>query len=133
MPGVDLLASAFNGANAAFIADLYARWVAEPASVDPSFGELFAALNDEAKSVLTDAVGASWAPRRFDVGEPETAKPAAKADGKAAPAAAKAPNPEQLRAATLDSIRALMMIRVYRVRGHLEAHLDPLGDRKSVV
>ena len=48
MAGVDLLATAFNGANAAFIADLYARWVADPGSVDPSFAELFAALNDEA-------------------------------------------------------------------------------------
>ncbi|MCH8037988.1 MAG: 2-oxoglutarate dehydrogenase E1 component, partial [Proteobacteria bacterium] len=32
-----------------------------------------------------------------------------------------------VRAATVDSIRALMLIRAYRVRGHLEADLDPLG------
>ena len=32
-----------------------------------------------------------------------------------------------MRAATKDSLRALMMIRTYRVRGHLEARLDPLG------
>jgi 2-oxoglutarate dehydrogenase E1 component len=32
-----------------------------------------------------------------------------------------------VRAATRDSIRALMLIRAYRVRGHLEANLDPLG------
>ena len=77
MPGVDVLATAFNGANAAFIADLYARWISDPAAVDPSFAELFAALNDEARSVLEDASGASWAPRRFDVGD--EAAPAAKA------------------------------------------------------
>ena len=84
------------------------------------------ALNDEARSVLTDATGASWAPRHFEVGEPEPAKQA----GKKAPEAAKAApglSSEQVRAATLDSLRALMMIRVYRVRGHLEAQLDPLG------
>jgi 2-oxoglutarate dehydrogenase E1 component len=68
MAGVDILATAFNGANAAFIADMYARWVADPASVDESFSELFSALNDESRSVLTDAVGASWAPRHFDLG-----------------------------------------------------------------
>ena len=28
---------------------------------------------------------------------------------------------------TINSIRALMLIRAYRVRGHLEAKLDPLG------
>ena len=34
--------------------------------------------------------------------------------------------------ATQDSIRALMLIRAYRVMGHLAADLDPLGiaDRK---
>ena len=115
MAGVDVLVTAFNGANAAFISDLYARWAERPDSVDSSFGELFAALNDEARSVLTDAVGASWAPRRFEVGQTE-----------AKPPAPLAPDAGQLRAATLDSIRALMMIRVYRVRGHLEAQLDPL-------
>jgi 2-oxoglutarate dehydrogenase E1 component len=126
MAGVDIIATAFNGANAAFIADLYARWAADPAAVDPSFAELFAALNDESRAVLSDAAGASWAPRHFDVGEPEPAKPAAKG-AKAAKPEAPVADPEQVRAATKDSLRALMMVRVYRVRGHLEARLDPLG------
>ncbi len=126
MAGVDILATAFNGANMAYIADLYARWVANPGSVDASFADLFEALGDEARSVLGDSVGASWAPRMFDVGEPEPARPAAKG-GKPAPAAAPAgASPEQIRAATKDSLRALMLIRSYRVRGHLEAQLDPL-------
>jgi len=70
MAGVDILATAFNGANAAFIADLYARWVSNPGAVDSSFAALFAALNDEARAVLEDASGASWAPRRFSMAEP---------------------------------------------------------------
>ena len=122
MPGVDVLAQVFNGGNAAFVADLYARWAANPASVDASFAELFSALNDEARGILMDASGASWAPRHFDVSEPEPAK----GGGKAAPAPGAAA-PEQVRAAALDSLRALMLIRAYRVRGHLEAKLDPLG------
>ncbi len=127
MAGVDILVTAFNGANAAFIADLYARWVANPNSVDPSFGDLFAALNDEAARC--------WRMRPARPGRrgisrsatPEPPKPAAKKDAKAAPAAANGLAPEQVRAATLDSLRALMLIRAYRVRGHLEAQLDPLG------
>ena len=124
MAGVDVLATAFNGSNAAFIADLYARWVAHPNSVDPSFGELFEALNDEAVGVLTDASGASWSPRHFDVGvaDPGVTKPTERPDQKPSDA-----SDTTVSAATLDSIRALMMIRVYRVRGHLEARLDPLG------
>jgi 2-oxoglutarate dehydrogenase E1 component len=125
MAGVDILATAFNGSNAAFIADLYARWAAHPGSVDPSFAELFAALHDEARSVLTDASGASWAPRHYAFGEPEPVKPAAR--GARAAEAPAGPTADQIRAATKDSLRALMMIRTYRVRGHLEAKLDPLG------
>jgi hypothetical protein len=43
-----------------------------------------------------------------------------------APAALGAVSAAQVRQATLDSLRALMMIRAYRVRGHLRARLDPL-------
>ena len=126
MAGVDILAGAFSGANAAFLADLYARWVASPGSVDASFSELFEALNDEARSVLLDAEGASWAPRHISFEDNEPV--AAKQPGKQAPPAVPRALPDPLaRAAILDSIRALMLIRSYRVRGHLEAKLDPLG------
>ncbi|HET9784015.1 MAG TPA: hypothetical protein VFP94_03535, partial [Terriglobales bacterium] len=114
MAGVDILASAFSGANAAFLADQYARWATDPASVDPSFGDLFGAMNDEARAVLEEASGASWAPH-------PTAPPTARAP------AATTLSSEQVRAATIASLRALMLIRSYRVRGHLEARLDPLG------
>ena len=63
MAGVDILASAFSGANAAFLGEQYARWATNPHSVDPTFAELFGALNDDARAVLEEATGASWAPR----------------------------------------------------------------------
>ena len=122
MAGVDILATAMTGANAAYLADLYARWAEKPDSVDPSMAELFAALNDEARAVLTDATGASWAPRIRGHFGPDPQAPAPAKGGK--PAAA---DPEATRRAVLDSLRALMLIRSYRVRGHLEAQLDPLG------
>jgi 2-oxoglutarate dehydrogenase E1 component len=58
MAGVDILASAFSGANAAFLAEQYARWATNPVSVDPTFAELFGALNEDARSVLEEATGA---------------------------------------------------------------------------
>jgi 2-oxoglutarate dehydrogenase E1 component len=120
MAGIDILATAMNGANAQFIAQLYAKWVSSPNSVDPDFAALFASLNDDAKSILTDASGASWAPQPNDF-EPEPAAKPSKTSSA----------PTETRAATLDSIRALMLIRAYRVRGHLEAQLDPLGLKRS--
>ncbi len=114
MAGMDILASAFSGANAAFLGDLYARWATDPASVDPSFADLFSALNDEARSVLEEATGASWAPR-----------PRGLDDAPAEPKSAAIPA-QDVRARIIPSLRALMLIRSYRVRGHLEAQLDPL-------
>ena len=118
MAGVDVLASAFSGGNAAYMAELYAKWASAPDSVDHSFASLFESLDDEARSVLTDAEGASWAPRHWDAADGEAA---------AAKPAAAATSDQDIRAGTLDSLRALMLIRTYRVRGHLQAKLDPLG------
>nr|WP_294851495.1 2-oxoglutarate dehydrogenase E1 component [uncultured Sphingomonas sp.] len=46
---------------------------------------------------------------------------------KAAAVASGVTDPEAIRRAADDSIRAMMLIRLYRVRGHLAANLDPLG------
>jgi 2-oxoglutarate dehydrogenase E1 component len=124
MAGVDILASAFSGANAAFLGEQYARWAVNPGSVDPSFAELFAALNDDARAVLEEATGASWAPRHPDLDADEPPRPAT---AQTARPGTSLLSREQMRAATVVSLRALMLIRSYRVRGHLEARLDPLG------
>ncbi|HMI41738.1 MAG TPA: 2-oxoglutarate dehydrogenase E1 component, partial [Sphingomicrobium sp.] len=42
-------------------------------------------------------------------------------------AAAAGASPEAMRRAANESICAMMLIRTYRVRGHLAAKLDPLG------
>ncbi|GAA4504749.1 2-oxoglutarate dehydrogenase E1 component [Gluconacetobacter tumulicola] len=118
MAGVDILSTAFSGANTAYLADLYARWASDPGSVDPSFASLFSAMDEEGAAILHDAEGASWAPRpsRIDGG-----------DVVAAPAKAAPVSTASLNAAADDSLRATQLIRAYRVRGHLEARLDPLG------
>ena len=126
MAGVDVLASAFSGANAAFIAEMYARWTVDPAAVDPGFAAVFDAMDDEARAVLLDASGASWAPREAVIdthAAPAPERPVVERRvAQPVPATS-----DTVRAATKDSLRALMMIRTYRVRGHLEAKLDPLG------
>ncbi|HCP00653.1 MAG TPA: 2-oxoglutarate dehydrogenase E1 component, partial [Rhodospirillaceae bacterium] len=109
-------------------------------SVDPEWGAFFATLHDDARAILEDLRGASWAPRDARViGQPGANAANGQADAtgngaklKGAPLSYGASgdslaSPDQVRRATLDSIRALMLIRAYRVRGHLEARLDPLG------
>jgi 2-oxoglutarate dehydrogenase E1 component len=112
--------SILSGPNAAFIAELYARYVEDPGSVDAGWQRFFAELQDDGRSVLQDLRGASWAPRRPAVivnGAPAAVAPAM---------AGGAVDIEAMKAAAKDSIRARMLIRAYRVRGHLEANLDPL-------
>jgi len=127
------------GGNASFIEQLYARYQENPGSLDPGWREFFAGLNDERDDVIREAEGASWAradwPPRAN-GElisaldsdwtPVERDIAGKLKQKGQAAGADL-GTEALRAATVDSIRALMMIRAYRIRGHLIADLDPLG------
>ena len=136
--------SFLNGANAGFIEDMYARFQADPNSVDESWRTFFAGVSER----LAAAARPSWA--RTDWPEPadETtraltaAAPYAKLDAKSAKPALRDSNvrelqqtlaqrapaltPEEERRAVVDTIRATQMIRAYRVRGHLEADLDPL-------
>ncbi|MFN7710172.1 MAG: 2-oxoglutarate dehydrogenase E1 component [Holosporales bacterium] len=117
-----------DGANATFLEHLYSAYVQNPASVDATWAAYFNALGDDVPSVLKLAVGASWAPRAphedptIATGKvtPLTAKPYREGSSKETAA-------HVTQEAILDSIRAMMLIRVYRVRGHLNAKLDPLG------
>ena len=128
------------GANSAYIEALQAQYEKDPLSVEPGWRNFFAAMGDDPASVAKTAEGASWRKPHW----PETPKgdlinaldgdwPAAekalaeKLRAKAAEAAEAAPSEDEIRRATRDSVRALMMIRAYRMRGHLHANLDPLG------
>jgi 2-oxoglutarate dehydrogenase E1 component len=104
------------GANAGFIAELYTRFLEDPRSVDESWGRFFSEMNDDVATLLTEVRGPSWAKREPPIG-----------NGAASTAGI---DEEALQRATTDSIRALQLIRAYRVRGHLEADLDPLGLEK---
>ena len=128
------------GANAGFIEELYARYQADPHSVDPDWQRFFEELGEEGGRVLAEVKGASW--QRADwpivangemVSALDTNWPAADAallQGKIA-ARSPAAGTDDIRAATLDSVRAIMMIRAYRIRGHLDANVDPLDLRET--
>ncbi len=129
------------GGNAQFIEQLHAAYERDPGSVDSDWQAFFADLGDNPTDVAAKADGPSWA--RADWPQPLNGEMVSVLDGdwtavessiggKLAGKAAKtgsAVEIEELRKATLDSVRALMMIRAYRMRGHLIADLDPLNLR----
>jgi len=115
------------GANSAFIEELYQRFLKDPSSVEPSWRAFFGELGDDPGTLEAERRGASWAPRNGHGPDLDGFGPALDAVApQLAPSLVGAPA-AQVRQATLDSLRALMLIRSYRVRGHLRANLDPLG------
>jgi len=122
--------------NQVYIAEMYERFMDDPGSVDPRWQDFFATLTDEAKGSARgparEMQGASWAPSDANIVGHGDLEPLA--DRMESATEAPAPQPQaavrmgaaKVREATLDSLRALMLIRSYRVRGHLLAKLDPL-------
>ena len=139
------LTSFLYGGNADYIEELYAKYEDDPNSVDPQWRDFFAKLGDNADDVKKNAEGASWTKKNWPIaanGElisaldgnwAEVEKHVTdKLKGKAAKGEAKgatgaALTSEEITQAARDSVRAIMMIRAYRMRGHLHANLDPLG------
>ena len=135
-------ASSFmQGHNAAYLEQLYAQYARDPNTVDGAWQAFFQALGDSDLDVKADASGPSWArkdwpPQPTDdltaalTGEwmpppQEAAAAKEKILGKAKELNSTI-SQEAVKRAVLDSIRALMIIRAHRIRGHLSADLDPL-------
>ncbi|MEC8629494.1 MAG: 2-oxoglutarate dehydrogenase E1 component [Pseudomonadota bacterium] len=137
-------ASSFlQGHNAEYIEQLYAQYANDPNAVDEAWQEFFRALGDSEVDVKKEATGPSWQrtdwpptpnddlTMALDGQWPADPAPADMGKKIAAKAADKgvAISDDQMKRAVLDSIRALMIIRAYRIRGHLIADIDPLGMR----
>src|SRR5215217_3364152 len=126
------------GANAPYIEELQAEYEKDPNAVDAEWRAFFAALKDNGQDVTKSARGASWKRPNWPV--PVNGELVSALDGnwpaieravgdriKARASDRGAESGEaQILQATRDSVRALMLIRAYRVRGHLHAKLDPL-------
>ncbi|MEB8388641.1 2-oxoglutarate dehydrogenase E1 component [Rhodobacteraceae bacterium KMM 6894] len=139
-------ASSFmQGHNAEYLEQLYARYANDPNAVDEAWQAFFAAMGDDEISVKREAEGPSWArsdwpPMPNDdltaaltgewPGEPDAKAAGQKIAAKASEKGADV-SEDAIKRAVLDSVRALMMIRAYRIRGHLIADLDPLGLREQ--
>ncbi|SPJ27856.1 2-oxoglutarate dehydrogenase E1 component [Falsiruegeria mediterranea] len=136
-------ASSFmQGHNAEYLEQLYAQYANDPNAVDAAWAEFFRQMGDTELDVKAEAAGPSWArpdwPPMPDgdlmgalTGEwpaGETQAAGKKIKDKAEKAGVEVSD-DQIKRAVLDSIRALMIIRAYRIRGHLVADLDPLGMR----
>ena len=132
------LTSFLYGGNASYVEGLYARYAADPASVDAEWRTFFESLKDGAqgreaarepswkqpdwprtpRNELVAALDSDWTGIEKAVDQKLRAR--AQAKGIELSSA-------EVQQAARDSVHALMLIRAYRMRGHLHADLDPLG------
>ena len=141
------LSSFLQGTNATYIDEIYARYQKDPSSVDAEWQEFFKSLNDAPADIsknaegpswerdnwpltprddLTSALDGNWAEVEKAVGAKIAARAQAKGGEKGSEKGGDISSADLLQA-TRDSVRALMLIRSYRMRGHFHAKLDPLG------
>jgi len=116
--------SFLNSANAPYVAELFFKYKEEPESIDKSWHDFFYNLRDEELSILRDFGGPDWKKRNTkiidDISFDKVIRSSVNIDF------------NNFKTETLDSIRALRLIRAYRINGHLIANLDPLNLHKKI-
>ncbi len=118
--------SFLSGINSEFINQFYSDYLADPKSLPKSWKNFFEGLSEDEKLILEDLSGPSWSPeKKIKKINPlfiETERKIEK-------------NQDidlgSVKEASKDSVRAIMLIRAYRIRGHLIANLDPLSLQKK--
>ena len=113
------------GNNIEFINEFYADYLSNPRSVPESWRKFFEGLSEEQKLIHKDIIGPSWSPHRKKINILNNNKK--KNDN----VLSKDENFNTDVISTKDSVRAIMLIRAYRIRGHLIASLDPLTLQKK--
>ena len=112
------------GSNSEFINEFYADYLSDPNSLPESWRFFFEGLSDEQKLIHDDLKGPSWSPEKRNkkiILEPQNNKEEKLESIKI----------KSVQQTTKDSVRAIMLIRAYRIRGHLIANLDPLSLQKK--
>ena len=108
--------SFLNKSNSAFIEEMYIKYIEKDPNLPKSWREYFNDLNDDIESVIKEVEGPSWAQRKK-----------VNLDKITNELAGQNQNISTSQSSITQSIKAIALIRAYRIRGHLIANLDPLG------
>ncbi len=108
------------GNNSEFINEFYSDFISDPNSLPDSWRQFFEGLSDKEKLIYEDLKGPSWSPEKKN----KVKLIDQKSDNNDKP---KDINADSIKQSSKDSVRAIMLIRAFRIRGHLIASLDPLS------
>ena len=113
--------SFLEGNNSEFINEFYADYISDPNSLPESWRKFFDGLSDDEKIIYDNLKGPSWSRKKI------IKKPLAISQEDKAIKDSSEFDLSSVKQASKDSVRAIMLIRAYRIRGHLIATLDPLS------
>ena len=118
--------SFLSGINSEFINQFYSDYLNDPNSLPNSWIKFFDGLSEDEKLILDDLNGPSWSPEK----KIQKSK-SYLIDNEKNKEVNEDLNLNSVKEASKDSVRAIMLIRAYRIRGHLIANLDPLSIQKK--
>ena len=113
--------------NSAFLEQMYLKYINKDLDLPSSWKNYFDDLGDELDLVVNEIKGPSWAPIKKQINIVEK-KPKKEVHSNGSVKNVISENNLQN---NIDSIKAVELIRAYRLRGHLLAKLDPLGLKKT--
>ena len=113
--------------NSAFLEQMYLKYINKDLDLPSDWKNYFDDLGDELDLVVNEIKGPSWAPIKKQINIVEK-KPKKEVHSNGSVKNVISENNLQN---NIDSIKAVELIRAYRLRGHLLAKLDPLGLKKT--
>jgi 2-oxoglutarate dehydrogenase E1 component len=115
--------SFLTGVNSDYIEEYYSLYLQNPKLLPKDWIEFFDGLKEDSKNIIENIKGPSWSPKKIKISINDKI---GKRDIEKSTSEVFTNNQ-----ASKDSVRAIMLIRAYRIRGHLIANLDPLNLQKK--
>ena len=112
------------GNNVEFINELYSDYLSDPKSIPESWKLFFEGLSEDRELIYENLKGPSWSPEKKIIKNLNKKKQNQELSLNNL-------DTQDIKQATKDSVRSIMLIRAYRIRGHLIANLDPLSLQKK--
>ena len=118
--------SFLQGGNSLFIKELYLKYLKNPQSIPQSWTEFFDGLDEDQEVVKKEILGPSWTPEKNNNLKTNLLEEDLVEDVQS-PINGTSISEENYEKEKEQSVKAIALIRAFRIRGHLQARLDPLG------
>jgi len=103
--------------NSSFIEEMYIKYIEKDPSLPVSWENYFKSLNEDLNLITKEIEGPIWKRNKKKI----------TFNKKKVNLETDIVNNKDIEKSKVESIKAIALIRAYRIRGHLNANLDPLG------